>query len=407
MEESSDQQPRMMHFCKVCNKGFSCGGALGGHMRAHGTEEHSTSEFRDKTEGNKRTYFLRTTTNRFVSHRSREDCGKSFLSGKYSMDDPAGDTRSFNSSTIKGKSTCASSEERELASCLVMLSNGEAIGDSFPLAGNERAKGNFQCKNCKKPQEGQGCFAARFDIVDADDGDGDGDGDGDNIDVDDDPTLPPTINVKRKSETPFSSPSKRKLKEHKCSICHRVFSSGQALGGHKRCHWLSSNIHETYSMPMFCEPHYEREQVVRTSVFDKSKSLDLNIPTLLDDNPSKFQDLTRIYLPSREKEAISGIQERSYCSLHDGNSEEYNSKVEIAKMASSDIFCILNHLKRRDASQTGPWDARESKSGKQFRDLSLRKKRMLQLEASRSHNDSTMMMMEKYKPKRVVDAKWE
>ncbi|KAI3515199.1 hypothetical protein L1887_13976 [Cichorium endivia] len=25
--------------------------------------------------------------------------------------------------------------------------------------------------------------------------------------------------------------------EHKCSICLRVFSSGQALGGHKRCHW--------------------------------------------------------------------------------------------------------------------------------------------------------------------------
>lgn len=24
---------------------------------------------------------------------------------------------------------------------------------------------------------------------------------------------------------------------HKCGICLRVFSSGQALGGHKRCHW--------------------------------------------------------------------------------------------------------------------------------------------------------------------------
>lgn len=24
---------------------------------------------------------------------------------------------------------------------------------------------------------------------------------------------------------------------HKCSICFRVFSSGQALGGHMRCHW--------------------------------------------------------------------------------------------------------------------------------------------------------------------------
>ncbi|XP_073385752.1 uncharacterized protein [Physcomitrium patens] len=29
----------------------------------------------------------------------------------------------------------------------------------------------------------------------------------------------------------------RKNKSHECSICHRVFNSGQALGGHKRCHW--------------------------------------------------------------------------------------------------------------------------------------------------------------------------
>jgi hypothetical protein len=27
---------------------------------------------------------------------------------------------------------------------------------------------------------------------------------------------------------------------HECSICHRIFSSGQALGGHKRCHWITT-----------------------------------------------------------------------------------------------------------------------------------------------------------------------
>ena len=25
--------------------------------------------------------------------------------------------------------------------------------------------------------------------------------------------------------------------DHKCSVCNRGFASGQALGGHKRCHW--------------------------------------------------------------------------------------------------------------------------------------------------------------------------
>jgi hypothetical protein len=34
---------------------------------------------------------------------------------------------------------------------------------------------------------------------------------------------------------------KKNAKMHECSVCHRLFTSGQALGGHKRCHWLTSN----------------------------------------------------------------------------------------------------------------------------------------------------------------------
>ncbi|WVZ86652.1 hypothetical protein U9M48_033403 [Paspalum notatum var. saurae] len=37
-----------------------------------------------------------------------------------------------------------------------------------------------------------------------------------------------------------AAPGKKNTKMHECSVCHRLFSSGQALGGHKRCHWLTS-----------------------------------------------------------------------------------------------------------------------------------------------------------------------
>ncbi|GMJ12658.1 DUO1-ACTIVATED ZINC FINGER 2 [Hibiscus trionum] len=53
---------------------------------------------------------------------------------------------------------------------------------------------------------------------------------------------------------------------HKCSICLRVFSSGQALGGHKRCHWEKAD-----------EPSSNRGPNLTESRQDFSR-LDLNLP---------------------------------------------------------------------------------------------------------------------------------
>lgn len=54
--------------------------------------------------------------------------------------------------------------------------------------------------------------------------------------------------VRGSLSTGMMTPSKKKPKSHECSICHRVFPSGQALGGHKRCHWLPSSY--SSSVPM-------------------------------------------------------------------------------------------------------------------------------------------------------------
>uniref|UniRef100_K3YLG2 C2H2-type domain-containing protein n=1 Tax=Setaria italica TaxID=4555 RepID=K3YLG2_SETIT len=45
---------------------------------------------------------------------------------------------------------------------------------------------------------------------------------------------------KESCSTPASSPTAAappKCDDHKCSVCARGFATGQALGGHKRCHW--------------------------------------------------------------------------------------------------------------------------------------------------------------------------
>ncbi|XP_075508191.1 uncharacterized protein LOC142545103 [Primulina tabacum] len=60
---------------------------------------------------------------------------------------------------------------------------------------------------------------------------------------------------------PTSSTSAGKtLKMHECTICRRVFSSGQALGGHKRCHWLTSISSDDSIIPDLHDFKYDHDQ---------------------------------------------------------------------------------------------------------------------------------------------------
>lgn len=57
------------------------------------------------------------------------------------------------------------------------------------------------------------------------------------------PSPPKKMMSREETDETFATstgiPSKKNnsIKVHECSICHKVFATGQALGGHKRCHW--------------------------------------------------------------------------------------------------------------------------------------------------------------------------
>ncbi|OIW00911.1 hypothetical protein TanjilG_06291 [Lupinus angustifolius] len=302
-------------------------------------------------------YALRTNPNRLKSCRVCKNCGKEFLSWKSFLehgkctsedaeslvssrasDDDGGDDdnsvsrrgcgwskrkRSFRTKVGDNfnKYICPSSEEEDLANCLMMLSN--AIVDPLvveheepcasaskdeerrnpmnfiaPLSSrvnhvNNKAKGVanglFECKACKKVfnshqalgghrashKKVKGCFAARQDNFD------------DSLPEDDAITHEDFFTTKSNSTLQFDhgstlpSSSKRKSKVHQCSICHRSFSSGQALGGHKRCHWItSSNALDTSTLARFQQFQDHIEQIPK---FDSSSEpldlkLDLNLP---------------------------------------------------------------------------------------------------------------------------------
>ena len=84
----------------------------------------------------------------------------------------------------------------------------------------------------------------------------------------------------------------KKGKVHECSICHRVFMSGQALGGHKRCHWLTTGAGDPTGAVAKLQPFVTQDHVMQAMcrqltlghpMFDASDPfLDLNVPM----NPS-------------------------------------------------------------------------------------------------------------------------
>ncbi|KAK4379430.1 hypothetical protein RND71_001292 [Anisodus tanguticus] len=357
-----EQKPTFKHYCKVCKKGFMCGRALGGHMRAHGIryesanvddDDDEASDWEDKHEGSdhKRMYRLRANPNRLKSTRVCENCGKEFLSwksflehGKYCGSDDADDDQSLVSSpgsdgeeyTIGGRKGCGwskrkrslrtkvttfssiyntySSEQEDLllAKWLIDLANAR-VGplsvdpeesctsaskeeerrnpimnylstptslvnrdrdlehrrkSDFFILPFDKAKGAskelFECKACKKVfnshqalgghrashKKVKGCYAAKQDQLDDNNNNGLGD-DNDVITHEDNyfkgSKSSPYYQFEQGSS--LAGTSRRKSKVHECSICHRVFSTGQALGGHKSSvdpsQWLQVGIGPT------------------------------------------------------------------------------------------------------------------------------------------------------------------
>ncbi|GER31211.1 zinc finger family protein [Striga asiatica] len=130
-------------------------------------------------------------------------------------------------------------------------------------------KGMFECKACKKVfnshqalgghrashKKVKGCYATKQDQIPQ------------QHENNDTPSIDDGVMITNNEETklsfgqsnsqfeqgpdPLVGSARRKSKVHECSICHRVFGSGQALGGHKRCHWITSNSPETSSLPKF------------------------------------------------------------------------------------------------------------------------------------------------------------
>ncbi|KAL6550425.1 hypothetical protein OROMI_020913 [Orobanche minor] len=239
----------------------------------------------DQQQGNKHSYFLRTKTRR--RRWASDENGASERASQLMLSSPK-PSPGLNSTE---------EEEEDLANCLVMLSKTsyalsgdprELSNKSYVLSGDQKygsngkqvdEKGMFQCKACKKMfnshqalgghrashKKVKGCFAAKLDGI-----------------TDNNDSIMDEDWIQEEHESLTSNKKRHNNKMHECSVCRRVFTSGQALGGHKRCHWLTTSTDNAF-IPAFQEFHYSNNQnhmftnLHQQDENDQEHQLDLNL----------------------------------------------------------------------------------------------------------------------------------
>ncbi|KAI3831748.1 hypothetical protein MKX03_002520 [Papaver bracteatum] len=165
-------------------------------------------------------------------------------------------------------------EEEYLALCLIMLARGSTDNNSstnLPVYSNSYAppqaptlKLNYKCSVCNKSfhsyQALGGHKASHRKLVVV--------APGSSSQQEDQLSTSTTTSTTTTSAANISSSGKT----HECSICHKCFPSGQALGGHKRCHYDGgSSITATAA---------SSDGMGSTQTHRSSSDFDLNLPAL-------------------------------------------------------------------------------------------------------------------------------
>ncbi|KAL4392323.1 hypothetical protein S245_010640 [Arachis hypogaea] len=84
-------------------------------------------------------------------------------------------------------------------------------------------------------------------------------------------------NKKKKNMTKKKKLKSKKSKEHECPICYKIFKSGQALGGHKRSHFIGGSSEEN---TLVIKQHHAAPSSL---VVVPNCLIDLNLPAPVDD----------------------------------------------------------------------------------------------------------------------------
>ncbi|KAK4486767.1 hypothetical protein RD792_006649 [Penstemon davidsonii] len=293
--------------CKLCFRSFINGKALGGHMRSHMmnlyTKKKSSKTKEDDFESF-HTYSQSSSSSYSSSSSSSKESEKDGL-----LLDPESETESSKNKLVcrrskrvrksrisdlfdqenneqLSSSISDTTPEEDIAHCLIMLSKDKwnreeqeeeekkfeddikfCFEDSDGIKvikGSNKVRGKYKCETCNKLfrsyQALGGHRASHKRIKEA---------------------------AESKGVENSGGGSKAAVvveeKVHECPFCHRVFSSGQALGGHKRSHFVGAGAISTIG-----------SRVEEKSRIGESLGIDLNLPAPVDDYDDDDDEISQM-----------------------------------------------------------------------------------------------------------------
>ncbi|KGN50254.1 zinc finger protein ZAT9 isoform X2 [Cucumis sativus] len=236
------------HKCKLCSRAFTNGRALGGHMKAHLTAPAAALPFpppkpppspssSSSSDHDESTLYELRGNSKGRNFRFSDPVFNIVLQDRESETESKNPTRKRSKRWRKpevepepASSVSDASPEEDLAVCLMMLSRDRWIKNqnhnerrsSFEELGSKIRvkKGIRRKKKCEKCKEQFRSYRALFSHE----------------------------KICQSEQEEEQEGSRRRI--FKCPFCYKLFGSGQALGGHKRSHLLSSTNNSSVSFKL-------------------------------------------------------------------------------------------------------------------------------------------------------------
>ncbi|XP_020572579.1 zinc finger protein ZAT5-like [Phalaenopsis equestris] len=278
--------PEQKYQCRICNKGFSWRREYEEHIRTHGFEDETVIEKEERmptaVAGGDFALDMPTYNRELLpwnSHFKPDYSSSSIAAAASGNDDdgrdgltpPSPPCPSYKGKRIeRDRENCGSTDrqtpsrtqEEDVARFLVELS--KAFLERAPVS-NQSHPAGYECDNCKKVfpshqalgghrathKKVKGCSAVSLEIRSAGTNNKQIRNQNNNVDNQYNKASSSSENMALPIVPLAEYPPRRPLsprkypKPHICKECLRQFSTGQALGGHMRCHRKPSNITAT------------------------------------------------------------------------------------------------------------------------------------------------------------------